>query len=59
MIACGMKLGTTSEIVLTQKKGKSVILLGDHLLSQQLFTGLSEELVLIASSPKRVIKSTY
>nr|WP_119260664.1 hypothetical protein [cyanobacterium endosymbiont of Rhopalodia gibberula] len=53
VITCSLKLGITSEIVLAPRKRKYVISLSDRLLSQQFFTGLSEEIVLIASSPKR------
>ncbi|YAI82285.1 MAG: hypothetical protein ACQJCO_01400 [cyanobacterium endosymbiont of Rhopalodia sterrenbergii] len=58
-VTCDIKLGTNSEVVLARKKEKCVISLSDHLLSQQCFTGLSEELVLIVSSTKQVIKLTH
>jgi hypothetical protein len=44
VIASGVKLGTISEVVLALKKGKYVISLSDHLLSQQFFISLSKEL---------------
>ncbi len=56
IIACGMGLGTASEVALALKNSKPVILLTDHLQSQQFFTGLSEDLVSIASSPESVIE---
>lgn len=44
VIASGVKLETISEVMLALKKGKYVISLSDHLLSQKFFIRLSKEL---------------
>lgn len=55
VIACGIGLGTASEIALALKKDKKVILLSQHQESQQFFLSLAPEQVLIADSPQEAI----
>ncbi|ACK66646.1 P450 cytochrome, putative [Rippkaea orientalis PCC 8801] len=56
VIACGIGLGTLSEVALALKNQKPVILLNDDLLSQELFANLSNNQVWIASSPENCIE---
>ena len=56
IIACGMGMGTASEIALALKNGKKVILLTDHQESQRFFTSLSFDSVLLAASPQEAIE---
>lgn len=56
IIACGMGLGTASEIALALKNRKPVILLSEHLESQQFFKSLSPNLVYLAVNTFEVIK---
>ncbi len=56
IVACGMGLGTTSEISLALKNEKPVILLSNHLESQHFFQGLSPKLTLIAVDTEQTIK---
>ena len=55
VIACGMGLGTVSEIALALKNGKSVVLLGQDWHSQQFFRDLAPENVFLADSPQTAI----
>lgn len=55
VIACGMGLGTASEIALALKNGKKVILLTDHQEGQQFFTSLAPDSVFLAASPQEAI----
>ncbi|MFW6359703.1 MAG: TIGR00725 family protein, partial [Chroococcales cyanobacterium] len=51
VIACGMGLGTASEVALALKQGKNVILLNEQPLSHQFFTSLAPKQVFVATSP--------
>lgn len=51
VIACGIGIGTASEIALALKTGKKVVLLSDHPESQEFFCSLSQENVFLATSP--------
>jgi uncharacterized protein (TIGR00725 family) len=57
VIACGMGIGTASEIALALKNGKPVILLTENSLSRQFFTSLSPQQVLSVEHPERAIAS--
>ena len=56
VIACGMGMGTASEIALALKNGKKVILLTDHQESQRFFRSLSPDSVLLAATPQEAIE---
>ena len=56
IVACGMGLGTTSEIALGLKNGKPVILLNKHQESQQFFKVLDPNLMFIAVDTKQTVK---
>ncbi|MDJ0731928.1 MAG: TIGR00725 family protein [Crocosphaera sp.] len=56
IVACGIGLGTASEIALALKTGKPVILLSEHPESQQFFKGLSPNLTFIAVDTEQTIK---
>jgi uncharacterized protein (TIGR00725 family) len=56
IIACGIGLGTVSEIALALKNGKPVILLSEDQKSQQLFKDLSPNLTFIAVDTEQTIK---
>ncbi|MDJ0845966.1 TIGR00725 family protein [Crocosphaera sp.] len=56
IVACGIGLGTISEIALALKNGKPVILLSEHQESQQLFYNLSPNLTFIAIDTEQTIK---
>ncbi|AOY82937.1 TIGR00725 family protein [Moorena producens JHB] len=56
VIACGMGIGTASEIALALKSWKKVVLLSDHPESQQFFCSLSQENVFLATSPDAAIE---
>ncbi len=56
IIACGIGLGTTSEIALGLKNGKPVILLNEYQESQQFFKNLAPNLIFIAVDTKQTIK---
>ena len=56
VIACGMGMGTASEIALALKNQKKVILLNEHQESQQFFCSLSPENILIANNPEQAIE---
>ncbi len=55
IIACGMGLGTASEVALALKNHKQVVLLTHNIESQAFFTQLSPENVLIANSVETAI----
>ncbi len=55
VIACGMGIGTTSEIALALKNGKQVALLTDNQDSQKFFTNLSPQQVFLTTSPEVAI----
>ena len=57
IIACGMGLGTASEVALALKNGKPVLLLTNHLESQLFFTSFSTELVTIVHSAQAAIET--
>lgn len=54
-IACGMGLGTASEVALALKNGKPVVLLTGDRESQNFFTRLSPDRVFVAESPQEAI----
>lgn len=56
IVACGIGLGTVSEIALALKNRKPVILLSKHLESQQFFQSLSPDLTFIARDTEQTIK---
>ncbi|NET84714.1 MAG: TIGR00725 family protein [Moorea sp. SIO1F2] len=56
VIACGMGIGTASEIALALKSWKKVVLLSDHRESQEFFCSLSQENVFLATSPDVAIE---
>ena len=56
IVACGIGLGTVSEIALALKNRKPVILLSEHHESQQLFKGLSPDLTFISEDTEQTIK---
>ena len=55
IIACGMGLGTVSEIALALKNKKPVILLSEDKKSQQLFYNLSHNLTFMAVDTEQTI----
>ena len=58
VIACGMGLGTASEVALALKNGKQVILLTENQQSIAFFRGLAPTKVLIAEHPQQAIALT-
>ena len=56
IVACGIGLGTVSEIALGLKSGKPVILLGENQEIQQLFQGLSPNLTFVSVDSEQTIK---
>lgn len=56
VIACGMGVGTASEVALALKANKPVILLTDHQESQRFFKSLSDNTIFLADSPEAVIQ---
>jgi uncharacterized protein (TIGR00725 family) len=55
VIACGMGLGTASEVALALKNGKTVVLLNDDRDSQRFFQRWAGDRVAIADSPEEAI----
>jgi uncharacterized protein (TIGR00725 family) len=55
VIACGMGLGTASEVALALKNGKPVILLNSNQDSEKFFKGLSPEKVFVANTATEAI----
>jgi uncharacterized protein (TIGR00725 family) len=55
IVACGMGAGTASEIALALKQQKKVILLNADAVSQQFFSNLSPENIVIANDPENAI----
>ena len=58
VIACGIGLGTTSEIALALKAGKKVVLLNSSEESKVFFGKLAKENVYIVKNPKEAIETT-
>ena len=56
VIACGLGLGTVSEISLALKNYKKVVLLTDNKLGIEFFQSLSKDNLFVASSPIQAIK---
>jgi uncharacterized protein (TIGR00725 family) len=56
VIACGMGIGTASEVALALKNQKSVILLTENPEAQQFFTRLSPDKVWLANNPQETIQ---
>jgi uncharacterized protein (TIGR00725 family) len=55
IIACGMGIGTASEVALALKNGKKTILLTQDLNSQKFFSNLSPDNILLADNPEKAI----
>jgi uncharacterized protein (TIGR00725 family) len=55
VIACGMGVGTASEIALALKSDKDVILLADHQEAQAFFRSIGKERVFLARDPDEAI----
>ena len=55
VIACGMGLGTASEVALSLKNHKPVILLNQSQLAEQFFTSLTTENLFVAQTVKEAI----
>jgi len=56
VIACGLAAGTASEICLTLKAEKHVVILNDNELSKPFFTDLGKDLTHIAKDPQDAIE---
>jgi uncharacterized protein (TIGR00725 family) len=56
IVACGIGLGTVSEIALALKNSKKVILLTDHELAIKFFQSLTKAHLFIANFPEEVLK---
>lgn len=56
VIACGIGIGTVSEIALALKNQKKVILLTENKLSEEFFKSLSPENIVIANNPLQAIE---
>jgi uncharacterized protein (TIGR00725 family) len=56
VIACGMGVGTASEVALALKANKPVILLTNHQESQRFFKSLSNDTISLADSPEAAIQ---
>jgi uncharacterized protein (TIGR00725 family) len=56
VIACGMGLGTASEIALALKNGKFVVILAENRQAYQFFLSLSPNQVLLALTPLQTIE---
>lgn len=57
VIACGMGLGTASEVALALKNGKTVVLLGQDRQSQSFWQNLASNHVFFADNPEVAIAS--
>ena len=57
IIACGMGMGTASEISLALKNGKEVILLTNHQSAQEFFVSLAPQKVTVVSTPEVAIQT--
>ena len=55
VIACGMGLGTASEVALALKNGKKVILLAQNSETKAFFRSLSPDKLFIANNPQQAI----
>lgn len=58
VIACGMEAGTASEIALSLKEKKNVILLTNNQEAKAFFRNLNPELISIVSTPQEAIEKT-
>lgn len=58
VIACGMGIGTASEVALALKNQQKVILLTENQLSEEFFKSLSPENIFIANNPLQAIELT-
>ena len=56
VIACGMGVGTASEVALALKANKPVVLLTNNRESQLFFKSLSKDNIFLATSPEAAIK---
>lgn len=56
VIACGMGIGTLSEIALALKNQKPVILLNEHPESQVFFSSLATNLIWLVHTPEQAIQ---
>jgi len=59
ILACGMGIGTASEIALALKAQKPVVLLNVDQIGQRFFTHLAEPLVSVAPSPRSAIRQIH
>ena len=57
IIACGMGMGTASEIALALKNGKPVILLTNHQPAQDFFLNLAPSQVKVVATPETAIQA--
>ena len=57
VIACGMGMGTVSEIALALKNGKPVILLTNHQPAQDFFLSLAPSQVKVVATPEAAIQA--
>ncbi len=57
VIACGMGAGTASEVALSIKNNKTVILLNNCSESQAFFVSLSPEQIFVVNTPEAAIKT--
>ena len=56
VVACGMGIGTASEVALALKNSKPVILLTDNQQAKSFFESLAPQQIFLASSPENVIE---
>lgn len=56
VIACGMGIGTVSEVALAMKNGKKVVLLNQDLNYQHFCQNLSPDRVFLATNPEEAIE---
>ena len=57
VIACGMGMGTASEIALALKNGKVVVLLTNHKPAQEFFSSLAPQKVTVVATPEAAIQA--
>ena len=55
VIACGLGLGTTSEVALAAKNGKRVLLLAEDAAGRDFLTGLAPEWIEAVDSPEEAL----
>lgn len=57
VVACGMGIGTTSEIMLAVKAGKNTIVLNQNEEALAFYKGLAKDRILAVSSPSEAIQT--